>query len=175
MNKPPKLDSDWVHQLCPSCGMCCNGVLFGDVELQRGDDSKYLAELGMIISPKGRKQSFNQPCACFDGKWCQIYPERPKRCQTFACKLLKQVEAGKVTVPTALKSIGLARREAEAVRKLVRELGNNDESVPLNRRYAAVAAEPIDLGTDDQRVERRSELMLAVDRLVKNLERDFLG
>jgi Fe-S-cluster containining protein len=175
MNQPAENDGDLVSQLCPACGMCCNGVLFGDVELQRGDDPKRLAELGMDLFRKARKKCFNQPCGCFDGKWCQIYAERPKRCRTFECKLLKKAEAGKVTIRMALENIAEARREADAVRKLVRELGHQDESVPLNRRYAAVTAEPIDLATDDQHVERRSELMLAVDKLVKILERDFLG
>jgi hypothetical protein len=166
--------TDAVSELCPACGLCCNGVLFGDVELQRGDGPKRLAELGMELFRKGSQKCFTQPCACFDGKWCQIYAERPKRCRTFECKLLKQVQAGKATVPAALNSIAEARRRAEAVRKLVRELGQTDERVPLNRRYAAVAAEPIDLASDDQRVERRSELMLAVHKLTRILERDFL-
>ena len=175
MSASADLGGDHVSQLCPACGLCCNGVLFGDVELQRGDDSKRLAELGMALFRKGRKECFNQPCACFDGKWCHIYAERPTRCRTFECALLKQVQAGKIRVAAALKSIAEARSQAGAVRKLVCELGHTDESVPLNRRYAAVAAEPIDLATDDQRVERRSELMLSVDKLVKLLERDFLG
>lgn len=175
MSEPAENAGDHVSQLCPACGLCCNGVLFGDVELQRGDNPKRLAKLGMVLFHKGRKQCFNQPCACFGGKLCQIYAERPARCRTFECKLLQKTGAGEVTVPMALKTIAEARRAADAVRNLVRELGNNDESMPLNRRYAAVAAEPIDLATDDQRIERRSELMLTVDKLAKMLERDFLG
>jgi hypothetical protein len=89
--------------------------------------------------------------------------------------LLQQVQAGKVAVPAALKSIAEARRQADAVRKLVRELGHTDESVPLNRRCAAVIAEPIELAADDQHGKRRSALMLAVDRLAKLLERHFIG
>ena len=175
MSESAENAGDCVSQLCPACGLCCNGVLFGDVELQRGDNPKRLAELGMELFRKGRKQCFHQPCACFDGKLCQIYAERPARCRTFECKLLQKTEAGEVTVPMALKSIADARRVTDAVRKLVRELGNNDESVPLNRRYAAVAAKPIDLAMDDQCAGRRGELMQAVDKLVKVLERDFLG
>ena len=163
-----------MAQLCPACGMCCNGVLFGDVELQRGDNSKSLAEQGLELFRKGRKQCFHQPCACFDGKLCQIYAERPARCRTFECALLKRVQAGRVAVPTALTKIAEARRQAEAVRRLVRALGHTDERVPLNRRYAAVASEPIELAGDDQRIARRSELMRAVGKLAKILEQDFL-
>jgi len=60
------------------------------------------------------------------------------------------------------------------VRRLVRELGHTDEGLPLNRRYAELIAQPIDLAVDDERIERRSKLMSAVDKLVKILERDFM-
>ena len=150
-------------------------MLFGDVELQRGDDVGRLKELGLALFRKGKKQCFNQPCACFDGKWCGIYSERPNRCRTFECRLLKEVQAGRMTAAVALRRIGKARQQVDTVRRLVRELGHTDETVPLNRRYSALIAKPIDLAADDQQVERRSELMLAVDKLVKSLERDFLG
>jgi hypothetical protein len=165
----------WVAELCPHCGLCCNGVLFGDVELQRGDDPKQLTAAGLNLFRKGRKHSFNQPCGCFDGNWCRIYYNRPQRCRTFECRLLQQLQAGRITLPLALRSIAEARRLSNQVRDMVRELGHTDDSAPLNRRYAALVAEPIDLSADEQRLERRSELMLAVGRLVKLLERDFLA
>ena len=65
MNK--KSPADFVSQLCPKCGLCCNGVLFADVELRKGDDAQRLAELGLSLEKKGRQQAFAQPCACFDG------------------------------------------------------------------------------------------------------------
>ena len=104
-----------------------------------------------------------------------MYVERPKRCRTFECKLLQQAQVGRVSVSEALKGIAEARARVSVVQTLVRELGHADESVPLNQRYAAVIAEPIDLATDDHHGGRRSDLMLAVDKLVKILERDFLG
>lgn len=174
MSKTALSNEQLVSELCSKCGLCCNGVLFGDVELQRGDDAQQLSELGMALFRKGRKQCFNQPCACFDGTWCRIYADRPHRCRTFECGLLKQAQADDSRLPEALRSIAEARCQADAVRGLVRELGHTNESLPLNRRFAALVAEPIDLSADDERVERRGELMLAVDRLVKCLERDFL-
>jgi hypothetical protein len=60
------------------------------------------------------------------------------------------------------------------VRGLLRQLGQTEEPLPLNRRYAKVMANPIDLAGDERVIERRSELMLAVHRLVQALERDFL-
>lgn len=167
-------NTDAISRLCPACGLCCNGVLFGDVELQRGDDAKVLTKLGIDLFRKGRKTAFSQPCSCFDGERCNIYAHRPEQCCAFECGLLKRVKAGRLTPGAALKTIAETRRNSAAVLELVRKLGNLDEHQPLNQRYARVAAQPIDLSADVVEVERRGELMMAVARLVKSLKRDFL-
>ena len=59
------------------------------------------------------------------------------------------------------------------VLKLVRDLGNTEETQPLNQRYAAIVAEPIDLSAAEADVERRGELMMAVAKLMKTLEQNF--
>jgi len=163
-----------VAALCPACGFCCTGVLFADVELQPGDDAPRLQALGMKLLAKGRKRCFGQPCACHDGRLCRIYAERPERCRTFACRLLQRVRAGQLTPVAAGRRIRAAVRAAEAVRRLVRTLGETDETVPLSRRVARVLAQPLDFARDDRRIERRSKLLGAVDRLAKRLARDFL-
>ena len=104
--------------------MCCNGVLFADVELRKGDDARRLAELGLSLEKKGRQQAFAQPCACFDGKLCRIYADRPMRCRTFECGLLKRVQAGEMDADAALKKIAEAKQLAEKVRGLLRRLGH---------------------------------------------------
>ncbi len=87
---------DAVDQLCPNCGLCCDSTLFADVELRAGDDAKQLAKLGLVLKRKERtKTAFAQPCACFDGKLCTIYADRPKRCWLFECGLLKKVKGGR--------------------------------------------------------------------------------
>src|ERR1700690_3155265 len=123
--------TDPVSQLCPNCGLCCNGVLFADVELQKGDDARRLAELGLSLRKKGRKRAFAQPCACFDGRLCRIYPERPAYCRAFECGLLKAVQAGGLETKTALKSIAEAKRRADKVHKILRRFGQNDEPMAL--------------------------------------------
>lgn len=163
-----------IAKLCPACGLCCNGVLFGDVELQHGDDAKLLGKLGVELFRKGRKTAFAQPCSCLVNGLCRIYADRPQRCATFDCGLLKRVQGGKTSPAAALKKIAEAKRRADEVLKLVRQLGNTDESQPLNQRYSAVIAEPIDMSADEADIERRGELMMAVSRLVETLERDFL-
>jgi len=163
-----------VSKLCPNCGLCCNGVLFADVELRAGDDAVRLLELGLLPAKKGSKRAFAQPCACFDGKLCGIYSDRPKRCRTFECGLLKRVQAGGLEADAALKTITRAKRQAEKVRGLLRQLKQNDERLAMTKRYAEVMNAPIDLSDHESHTERRGELMLAVDELMRQLQRDFL-
>jgi hypothetical protein len=174
VNKSAPTSAAAIAQLCPACGLCCNGVLFGDVELQRGDDAKLLTKLGVDLFRKGRKTAFSQPCDCLVNGLCRVYADRPKRCATFDCRLLKRVQANEISAPAALKKIAATKRHAAEVLHLVRQLGNTDESLPLNQRYAADIAQPIDLSADEADIERRGELMMAVSRLVDLLERDFL-
>jgi len=163
-----------VDRLCPNCGLCCNGVLFADVELRAGDDARRLAELGLPLAKKGGKLAFAQPCACFDGKLCKIYDDRPGRCRAFECGLLKRVQAGELEADAALKMIAKTRRQAEKVRGLLRQLNQNDERLAMTKRYAQVMSAPVDLSGHETNPERRGELMLAVNDLMQVLQRDFL-
>jgi Fe-S-cluster containining protein len=163
-----------VALLCPNCGLCCNGVLFADVELRKSDDARRLAGLGLSVEKKGRKQAFAQPCACFDGRLCGIYAERPVRCRTFECALLKRVQAGELGVNVALKTIAQARRKAEKVRGLLRELGQPDERLALTERYSQAMTAPVDLSAGKVSAGLSGKLMLAFRDLMRTLQGEFL-
>ena len=96
------------------------------------------------------------------------------RCRTFECRLLQRAQAGEVTEHAALKSIQQAHRCADKVRRILRELGDTDETVPLSRRYQRMMRQAIDLSADERSIDLRGELMMAVAELVGVLERDFL-
>ena len=163
-----------IEKLCPNCGLCCNGVLFADVELQKGDNAGRLIDLGMALKKKGMKRAFAQPCRCFDGKLCRIYADRPKRCVSFECGLLKRVQSGAMPAAAALKRIADAKKLVEKVRRLLHRLGDDDEQLALTKRYSRTMAKPIDLSADGDSGEARGELMLAVNDLMHALQRDFL-
>ena len=163
-----------VAALCPQCALCCNGVLFADVRLQQGDDAVRLAELGVPLKKRGAITRFIQPCSCLEGKLCRIYEDRPSRCRTFECRLLQRTQADEVTERAALKTIQATRRRAENVRRILRELGDTDETIPLSRRYQRMMRAPIDLSANERLGDLRGELMMAVAELVGALERDFL-
>lgn len=163
-----------VEQLCPNCGLCCDSTLFADVELRAGDNAKQLRRHGLKLERKGQgKLAFAQPCACFDGKLCTIYGDRPKRCRLFECGLLKRVEAGDMTAGLALKKIAAAKKQVARVRELLESLGQHDEATALTHRYAEVMSAPIDL-SDETAAEKQGELMLAVNDLMTLLQQDFL-
>ena len=162
-----------MAQLCPACGLCCNGVLFADVEVGPGDDAKTLVAAGLALKKKGRNTAFSQPCSCFDGALCRIYQARPGRCRAFECGLLKRVAAKRTSPAAALKMIARTRGQAERIREQMRQLGNHEEHLPLSQRFARIMAKPIDLGGAEELVEVRAELMLGVDALMKVLQREF--
>jgi Fe-S-cluster containining protein len=166
-------NSTSAQLLCPHCALCCNGVLFTDVRLQAGDNPARLKQLGVPLKEGVASARFPQPCSCLDGNKCRIYPDRPSRCRTFECHLLMRAQRNEVSEASALKLIREARRRAEEVRRILRELGDRDEMLPLSRRYRRMMRRPIDLA-DESAGDLRGELMLAVARLAETLERDFL-
>ena len=163
-----------MAQLCPNCGLCCDSTLFADVELRAGDQPQRLQALGLEVQQKTKtKLAFSQPCPGFDGRWCSLYGERPKRCRLFECGLLKRVENGQMTPVAALKKISETKAKAQKVRALLRQSGQPEERLALTHRYAAAMSAPMDLSIEGE-ADQRGELMLAVNELMGILERDFL-
>jgi Fe-S-cluster containining protein len=166
--------NDSVAQLCPKCGLCCNGVLFADVELRKGDDAQRLAELGLPLVKKGRKPAFAQPCVCFDGTLCRIYAERPVRCRTFECGLLKRVQPGELDADAALETIAQAKRQVEKVCELLRCADSDDGQLALSQRYGRAMSEPVDLSGGKASAGLPGKLMTTYRDLMQTLQRDFL-
>jgi Fe-S-cluster containining protein len=128
-----------TEQLCLTCGLCCNGVLFRDVKLAPTDNRESLRQAGMATRPSGSGrtgEALPQPCAalCSDNR-CRIYAHRPGRCRGFECALFLAVAAEKVTAPAALRTIRATRRQAEKVRSLLSRIGEPDEAIPLSLRF----------------------------------------
>ena len=165
MGRPLKpLVQEAVAQLCPQCAMCCNGVLFKDVELQDDDDVAKLKALGLRFA-RTRKLKFPQPCAALDCRVCRIYKDRPARCREFECALLKSVIAGETEPPAALRAIREAQKRADRVRRLLRELGDQDESRALSLRFRRMQRRFESAAIDDSQADIFGELTLAVHDL----------
>jgi Fe-S-cluster containining protein len=169
-------------QLCLACGLCCNGILFKDVELQPGDDAEQLRSLGlpirearMVESKSGgslrtklqtRNSKFPQPCAALcAGNHCRIYAECPARCLEFECMLFKLVAVGETDLAAALKTIRAARQRADQVRRLLRALGDTHEHLALSLRFKRTRRRLEAGGFDDASTDTFAELTLAVHAL----------
>lgn len=160
--------------LCLTCGMCCNGVLFRDVELQPDDDAKKLETLGLPIERLKTKTRFPQPCAALgEDCRCRIYAQRPQRCQQFDCALLQSAVAEKISVPSALSIIQQAHRRAEKVRRFLRVLGDQDEHIALSLRFKRTRRRIESGEIDSDTAGAFGELTLAVHSLNVLLSQRF--
>jgi Fe-S-cluster containining protein len=154
--------------LCLKCGLCCNGVIFADVQLEPEDDATRLRALGLPFANQNSKikiQKFKQPCSAFAGCRCNIYAERPKYCREFECLLLKSVKAGDTSRTRAMRIIGTALERVKKVKELLCALGDRDEHLALSKRFQRTKRRLEGDELDDETAERFSELTLAVHDL----------
>jgi Fe-S-cluster containining protein len=153
-------------QLCRSCGLCCNGTLVdyvpvGDAEMQR------LARLGIAVR-RGTDGAarFDQPCAKFCGE-CSVYESRPDSCRSYRCELLKQLQAGGVSLDRACN---IVREAKDMIVAAERRLGGRAQLLPMDWTKLFdtwQAAAP------DERQESDSRLILEQTRLQRFLDLHF--
>ena len=139
MNAISKSNDAILEKLCPACGLCCSGVIFADVGLQRRDDAARLRSLGLPVSvPRSalRPPHLAQPCAAFDGCRCRVYADRPQYCREFECVLLQSVKTGHTQAAAALRIIRTARERADKVRRLL----NAPLEMPMSSSPSAPAS-----------------------------------
>lgn len=157
------------EQLCLACGLCCDGTLFDLVKLEASDDAKRLVALGLPVKVSRGKTPiarFPQPCAalCAD-RTCRLYADRPWQCRVFECGVFKDLKAGRTTLASALRTVKSARWRADKIRRLLRELGDNDEHRALGERFHRTS-ERLEAGNiDDATKAKFADLSLAVHRL----------
>lgn len=132
-----------IAGLCLQCGLCCNGVLFRDVELQDGDNVMRLLQHGLPVktAPGTKEPAYRlpQPCdALCDNLRCRVYAQRPARCREFECAILQNVLAGKLPMEAALRKIHRVQAKIRAVERLLRSLGEQRSDQPLKKRFRKV-------------------------------------
>ncbi len=149
--------------LCLHCGLCCNGVLFKDVELRTRRELAVVAESDLPFrQSKTRTDSLAripQPCAalCDDLK-CRVYKARPDRCRAFECALFQEVTAGKRSPETALRIIRRARRLVSKVESLLESIGDTRANRPLRARFQSVQRRLETNGCGDDEAQAFAEL-----------------
>jgi uncharacterized protein len=157
-----------ADEICLACGLCCNGVIFANLQLQPADDAERLRSHGLPIttSRAPRHPPFlTQPCAALEGCSCRVYADRPQYCRHFECVLLKSVVAGRTQPAEALRIIGAARDRAEKVRRLLRALGDKDEHVALSARFRRTSTRLKAMDLSEETADTYGQLTLAVHDL----------
>jgi Fe-S-cluster containining protein len=161
---------DKLTRLCLACGLCCDGTLFKDVELQAGDDAAQVVALGLPV--KGGK--FPQPCPALGAdKCCRVYADRPARCRQFECTVFLELKHGAEDLAGALRIVAQTRKLADKVRRLLRQLGDDDEALALSLRFQKMKRALEQGAFEDESVETAAELTLAVRDLTRNLARFY--
>ncbi|MCI0536056.1 MAG: YkgJ family cysteine cluster protein [Verrucomicrobiales bacterium] len=155
--------------LCLTCGVCCDGTLFKDVQLLPADDPAKLRSAGLRVTiPHSafRIPHLRQPCAALGADCrCRVYADRPAYCRQFECLLLKSVLEGRTEISVALGVIRTVRQRAEKVRRLLRELGDGNDQMPLSQRFRRVARQIHNGDIDEATGDLFGELTLAVQDL----------
>jgi hypothetical protein len=167
------MDTVWIDRLCLSCGLCCNGVLFRDVELRPNDDAVRLKEVGLQIKTTAKKKCFTQPCAALNQCQCRVYPDRPRMCREFECLLLKQAAAGIVEIEAALRLIRKTLKKADGIRALFQDLGCQDETGSFSRRFRQIQRRMESTEITEDQADSYARLTLAVHELNMMLRQSF--
>ena len=139
--------------LCQACGLCCTGHLFSWVRL-KAVELNPPEKLGLhVIRSAPRQRGFTQPCPMWNGG-CTIYdsPNYPKGCDSYKCKLLRELLDESVSLPKALRVV-------QQTKKLIQEV---DAFLPdasdLSFRERLVTQ--LEGGTTDQAFQRKAQELL---------------
>lgn len=163
-----------AETLCTRCGLCCDGTLFGDVELAGPREATRLEALGLDVDADDADvELLALPCAGLRGTRCSVYAHRPQCCRTFECRLLQEAERGLISADAALTSIALAKAQVKQVTRLLAGLEpRRGARLPLAERVAdALAAEPASSGAA---ARQRAALVAAHDALARTIKSTFL-
>ncbi|MDB4944205.1 MAG: hypothetical protein JWP97_3739 [Labilithrix sp.] len=99
--------------ICQSCGLCCDGSLFGRVQLAAAEIEPARRH-GLLVLPSG--SSFEQPCSALGpARACACYDERPARCRQFVCRTLDRMTRGELSRADAEVRIARARSLLDVV------------------------------------------------------------
>lgn len=162
-------DTRLTDTLCTRCGLCCDGTLFGDVELTGRREATRLETLGLDVdSDDADVELLALPCRGLRGTRCRVYAARPRCCRTFECGLLQRAAHGDVTEADALTRIAAARRQVAAVTALLAAFEPPRQlRLPLAERVADALALAPRAGAPARRHARLAVTMRALTRTLR--------
>ena len=135
--------------LCKSCGLCCTGHLFIWAKL-RSSELDSAKKLGLnVFGSDPHQRGFSQPCPLWQGQ-CTIYdsPHYPHFCQTYKCKLLKEVIDESTSLSEALTVIQQVKGRIREVESLLPNSTN-----PNFRERLVAQLEVLDDSSEQEKVD----------------------
>lgn len=158
--------------ICLSCGLCCNGVLYARVNLTPKEEA-LAEELALpIIEDDAGVRSVPQPCQCFVDERCSIYEQRFGTCRTYRCALLRNVESGHVPAAEALGVIEQARGLLRALYRLLGQQEPRRTDISIWERVSTYLNEHDVLGSPE-RTAANAKLLLTMRALSLLCHRHF--
>jgi hypothetical protein len=79
------------------------------------EDEILASAAGLALIDEAGKRLFRQPCPKFACGMCTVYDERPTVCRTYSCKLLDDVQAGRLSESEAREKIAITKKLASAI------------------------------------------------------------
>ncbi len=169
------MNGSLTDALCTTCGLCCDGSLFADVELAGQREATQLEVMGLEIEEDENDGGLlAQPCAALQRRRCAIYAHRPKCCRTFECRLLQDARRGMITVPRAKDCIAATIKRVGKVRELIRQMGHCGEPRPLKERCAEALGFADETRGNPTLDRKRTELETAMKAVEELVQRWFL-
>jgi Fe-S-cluster containining protein len=127
--------------LCRSCGLCCDGSLFGRVTLEP-DEVPGLRKHHLHVLPRGN--AFEQPCSALSREAtqsiaqaqcaCSIYEERPRSCRAFTCRLYDRHRRDGGPLEARLESVRRVRALLASLETTTDEEARRGAIAELTRR-----------------------------------------
>ena len=117
--------------VCVTCGLCCDGTLFGHAELNPGEKGQLPDLIEQNVFMIGEKDYFRLPCLYFSGR-CTIYESnRAFVCGSFRCRLLSDMADGKVSPEDALETVREARLMRTGIQEAYKSFSGDEGVLPF--------------------------------------------
>jgi hypothetical protein len=153
--------------------MCCDGTMYGTVDLDASDRLHGIEAAGLELTTRDNLTFFRQPCTAFGAGCCGIYDDRPAVCRWYRCLLLRRLEAGEVGGDAAGALVSKTVAMRDRVRSGIIAYLGSEHREPLQALYRRMLAK-IDAEPDPAEAKREhGDLLFAVVALRVILAREF--
>jgi Fe-S-cluster containining protein len=118
-----------LSELCRSCGLCCDGSLFGHVRLSSDEVLRLKALQIPTVKKADGTLRLQQCCTALKGRQCGIYFSRPEACRKYVCELGEAVTEEEIPLEEAMEIVLEGHR---LIRKLELALPDAKASSPAS-------------------------------------------